>query len=106
MNVTKLKAAIEHSSLTKKEIALKSGITPQSLYAVMNGSDPKVSTLEAIANVVGIKMCVLFEENGIEIKGNDHSFNSNADEIIKELAAVIKSQEMRIQQLTDRLLGL
>lgn len=68
--------------------------------------DPKVSNLEAVANVVGIKMSVLFDESVIEINDNEHSFNSNADEIIKELTSIIKSQEARIAQLTYKLLGL
>lgn len=37
---------------------------------------------------------------------NKHSFNSNADEIIKELTTIIKIQEERIRQLTDKLLKL
>jgi len=69
-------------------------------------STPKVSNLEAVANVVGIKMSVLFDEGAIEINDNEHSFNSNADEIIKELTSIIKSQEERIRQLTDKLLGI
>ena len=107
MNVSKLKSAIDASSLTKKEIAIKSGITPQALNGILEHNvDPKVSNLEAVANVVGIKMSVLFDEGTIEINDNEHSFNSNADEIIKELTSIIKTQEARIAQLTDRLLGL
>lgn len=64
------------------------------------------SNLEAVANVVGIKMSVLFDEEMVEINDNEHSFNSNADEIIKELTSIIKAQEARIAQLTDKLLGL
>ena len=107
MNLKKLKTAIETSSLTKKEIAIKSGISPQALNAILeHNTDPKVSNLEAIANVVSIKMGFLFDETQIEINENEHSFNSNADEIIKELTSIIKSQEARIEQLTDKLLGL
>lgn len=107
MNIAKLSTAIKQSPMTQKEIAIKSGITPQALNGIMEkGVDPKVSTLEAIANVVGIKMSVLFDESNVEIKDNERSFNSNADEIIKELTSIIKSQEERIRQLTDKLLGL
>ncbi|MDE7345408.1 MAG: helix-turn-helix domain-containing protein [Muribaculaceae bacterium] len=107
MNVSRLKSAIETSALTKKQIAADSGISPQALHGILEQKvDPKVSTLEAIANVVGIKMGSLFEDSNIEIKDNDRSFNSNADEIIKELTSIIKSQEERIKQLTDKLLGI
>lgn len=107
MNLGRLKSAIDTSGLTKKEIAMKSGISPQALHGILeNNADPKVSNLESIANVVGIKMSVLFDESNVEINENKHSFNSNADEIIKELSSIIKSQEARIAQLTDKLLGL
>ena len=107
MNISRLKDAVKSSSLTQKEIAVRSGISPQALNAILeHNADPKVSNLESIANVVGIRMSVLFDETSIEINDNEHSFNSNADEIIKELTSIIKSQEARIAQLTDKLLGL
>lgn len=107
MDVSKLKSAIESSRLSKKQIAAESGISPQALHGILEQNvDPKVSTLEAIANVVGVKMSSLFDQSNIEIKDNERSFNSNADEIIKELTSIIKSQEERIRQLTDKLLGI
>lgn len=107
MNTSKLVSAIKQSPMTQKDIAIKSGITPQALNGIMEkGVDPKVSTLEAIANVIGIKMSVLFDESNIDIKDVERSFNANADEIIKELTSIIKSQAERIRQLTDKLLGL
>lgn len=108
MNSSKLKSLIEASNLTKKEIAVKSGISPQALNGILEHNvDPKVSNLEAIASVVGIKMSVLFDEDtDIAIMDNERSFNSNADEVIKELTSIIKSQEERIAKLTDRLLDL
>lgn len=106
MNVTKLKSAVEASSLTKKEIAVKSGLSPQALNGILDHNvDPKVSSIESIARVVGIKMSVLFDEGSIEVKDNERSFNSNADEIIKDLTSIIKSQEERIRLLTDKLLA-
>lgn len=107
MNTSKLKSAIEASPLTKKEIARKSGISPQALNGILEHNvDPKVSNLEAVASVVGVKMSVLLDEDKTEVNNNNHSFNSNADEIIKELTSIIKVQEERIRQLTDKLLGL
>lgn len=107
MNISKLKSAVEHSPLSKKEIAAQSGISAQALNAILeHNADPRVSNLESIANVVGVKMGFLFDETQIEINDNEHSFNSNADEIIKELTSIIKTQEARIAQLTDKLLGL
>lgn len=45
-------------------------------------------------------------ENSIEVTDNTKSFNSNADEVIKDLTAIIKIQEERIAKLTDKLLDL
>lgn len=107
MNVSKLKSAIEESPLTKKEIAKKSGISPQALHGILEQNvDPKISTLEAITNVLGIKISTLFDQSNVEINDNESSFNSNADEIIKELTSIIRTQEERIRQLTDKLLGI
>lgn len=107
MNVSKLKMAVENSRLTKKDIASQSGISPQALSAILDHSaDPKVSTLEAIAKVVGVKMSVLFDEINVEVKDNERSFNSNADGVFRDLTSIIKSQEDHIRQLTDKLLGI
>lgn len=42
----------------------------------------------------------------INSQNTTHSFNSNTDETIKELTSIIKTQEERIRQLTDKLLQL
>ena len=107
MNLSRLTSAVKQSPLTQKDIAAQSRISPQALNGILEkGVDPKVSTLEAIANVVGIKMSFLFDENDVEVKDVERSFNTNADEIIMELTSIIKSQEARIAQLTDKLLGM
>lgn len=107
MNASKLKRAVETSPLTKKEIARRSNISPQALAAILDGgADPKVSNLQAIAKVLDIKMSFLFDEETVKIDHVDKSFNSNADEIIKGLTAIIDKQADRIQQLTDKLIGL
>lgn len=107
MNLDKLQKAVKQSPMTKKEVARKSGISQQALSAIVNGGgDPRVSTLEAIVRVLGLKMSFLFDENNVEIKNVERCFNANADEIIIELTSIIKTQEDRIRQLTDKLLGL
>lgn len=107
MNKSKLILAIKQSPLTQKEIAIKSGITPQALNGIMEKDvDPKVSTLEAIAGVIGVKMSFLFDESNNAIKDGARCLNANADEIIKDLTSIIKKQDERIVQLTDKLLGL
>lgn len=82
MDVSKLKDSIKASGLSKKEIAQQSGISVQALYGILeNNADPKVSNLEAIAKVLGIKMSVLFNESSIEVADNTRSVKRtiNAD---------------------------
>lgn len=82
MNVSKLKDLIKASGLSKKEIAQQSGISVQALYGILeNNADPKVSNLEAITKVLGIKMSVLFNESSIEVADNTRSVKRtiNAD---------------------------
>ena len=67
MNYSALKEAIKRSGLQRKEIAERSNITPKTIDNILAGGDPKVSTLEAIANVIGIKIGMLFDE-GIQIR--------------------------------------
>lgn len=63
MNYKILKDAIKSSGLQRKEIAERSNITPKTIDNILAGGDPKVSTLEAIANVIGIKIGLLFDED-------------------------------------------
>lgn len=82
MDVSKLKDSIKASGLSKKEIAQQSGISVQALYGILeNNADPKVSNLEAIAKVLGIKMSILFNESSIEVADNTRSVKRtiNAD---------------------------
>ena len=67
MNYIALKEAIKRSGLQRKEIAERSNITPKTIDNILAGGDPKVSTLEAIANVIGIKIGMLFDED-VEIR--------------------------------------
>ncbi len=63
MNYIALKDAIKRSGLQRKEIAERSNITPKTIDNILAGGDPKVSTLEAIANVIGIKIGMLFDDD-------------------------------------------
>lgn len=104
LNINKLREEIEKSNFGKSEIATKCGIDRKTIENVLSGRDPKVSTITSLASVLGIKISYLFDEANIEVRDNERSFNSNADETMKELTSIIKSQEERIRQLTDKLL--
>lgn len=62
MNISKLRTLIETSKLNNREIADACNVSPTTLYNLLNGADVKVSTLEAIAKVLGVKIGYLFDE--------------------------------------------
>lgn len=113
MNYSKLIKAVEESPLRKADIIEKSGISKGTLENALKGMDIKVTTLEALAKVLGVNVSFFFDEQTTEIKYNERSFNNNADESVKNLTSVINKQqevigklEDRIAQLTDKLLGI
>lgn len=73
MNYNALKEAIKRSGLQRKEIAERSNITPKTIDNILAGGDPKVSTLEAIAKVIGIKIGILFDEE-IQIRQSQRDY--------------------------------
>lgn len=89
------------------EVARKMGMSPQLLNQALGAADIKTGFVEQLSAVYNRPISFFFgEKNEVSIRDNERSFNSNADEIIKELTSIIKSQEERIRQLTDKLIGL
>lgn len=107
MNGEILKTQLLKLEPTLVEVARKLNMSKQNLDAKLSTADIKTGFIEQLALIYERPISFFFgEENKLEIKDNERSFNSNADEIIKELTSIIKSQEERIRQLTDKLLGL
>ena len=107
MNGEILKAQLLKIEPTLVEVATKLGISKQNLDSKLSATDIKTGFVEQLATLYERPVSFFFgENNGVEIKDNERSFNNNADEIIEDLTAIIKRQEERIAQLTDKLLGL
>lgn len=52
-----LRTAVEQSTLPRQEIAARAGISRRALYDVLEGkADPRLSTLEALAHVLGMDL--------------------------------------------------
>lgn len=62
MNYSLLEKSVNRSKLNKNRIAELSGISRTTLDSALKGADIKISTLEKIANVIGIKVSLLFDE--------------------------------------------
>lgn len=107
MNGEILKTQLLKIEPTLVEVANKLGISKQNLDSKLSATDIKTGFIEQLAALYGKPIGFFYgEKNEIEIADVERSFNFNADEIIKELTSIIKTQEARIAQLTDKLLGL
>lgn len=107
MNGETLKAQLLKIEPTLVAVAQKLNISKQTLDSRLCASDIKTGFVEQLAAIYGQPISFFFGESSkVEINEVERRFNSNADEIIKELTSIIKAQEARIAQLTDKLLGL
>ena len=107
MNGELLKTQLLKIEPTLVEVANKLGMSKQNLDSKLSAADIKTGFIEQLAAIYDKPISYFFgERSEVEINEVERSFNSNADEIIKELTSIIKSQEARIAQLTDKLLGL
>ena len=107
MNGELLKTQLLKIEPTLVEVANKLGMSKQNLDSKLSATDIKTGFIEQLAALYNKPISYFFgEKTSVEITEVERSFNANADEIIKELTSIIKSQEARIAQLTDKLLGL
>lgn len=102
-----LKTQLLKIESTLVEVARKLDMSKQNLDAKLSTADIKTGFIEQPAALYNKPISFFYgEKSEVEINVVERSFNSNADEIIKELTSIIKTQEARIAQLTDKLLGL
>lgn len=107
MNGELLKTQLLKIEPTLVEVANKLGMSKQNLDSKLSATDIKTGFIEQLAALYDKPISYFFgERSEVEINEVERSFNANADEIIKDLTSIIKSQEARIAQLTDKLLGL
>lgn len=102
----KIKALLREQRRTVKELSEYISMTDAGIRKIYERDSCEISTLKLIAEFFKVPITHFFEAPTVEITDNTSSFNSNADEIIKELTSIIKAQEERIRQLTDKLLNL
>lgn len=74
MNISLLLNLVAQSPLGKTQIALSAGISRTTLDNVLNGADIKVSTIESLANVLGVSPSIFFcSENEIsDVQRNEY----------------------------------
>lgn len=60
LNVRKIEQAMSDAKITKAQLYSRTKIARTTLDAVLNGSDAKISTIETIANALGVPVSLLF----------------------------------------------
>ena len=91
---------------TKTKLCSATGIARSTLDALLKGSDAKISTIEAISEMLGIKISYLFDEEievraagrdyvekgKIEHKGPEYNGASTVEADLRDQIAILKSQ--------------
>lgn len=88
MNISKLQELVAKSGLSKVQIAEKCGFTRVTLDNALAGADVKISTVEALAKVLGVSASVFF---------------GGSDEVANPSAELITSYKREIEHLQSLL---
>lgn len=88
MNISKLQELVAKSGFSKVQIAEKCGFTRVTLDNALSGADVKISTVEALANVLGVSASVFF---------------GGCDEVVNPSAELITSYKREIEHLQSLL---
>lgn len=105
MNFSLLEKQVNHSKLGKARIAELSGISRTTLDAAINGADVKVSTLERIANALGVSASIFFagtEETGVTIESGSTAA-VNVHSTINAPITAMSSDATKLEALTAEL---
>lgn len=102
----KIQSYLTNQRRTVKDLAKHVGMSDTAIRNIYSRDSCELSTLRKIAEFFDISVTDLLEESDLRVKfsDNDRSFNTNADDTIRELTDIISRQQARIDHLTDRLL--
>lgn len=102
--------------ISKTKLCSSTGIARTTLDAILNGSDAKISTIEAIAGVLKVKIGALFDEGEatIHTEGDYSPAVGNSENVsvivgdavlterVKMLEALLEEKERLIKVLMQR----
>lgn len=106
LNISKLQQIFNSGKMRKADVISSAGISKGTLENVLKGLDPKVSTLQAIANAVGVNICYFFDEEveersagrdyvekgNIQHHGTEYNGASSTEADLRDQIAQLKSQ--------------
>lgn len=82
MNINKLNELLSASKLNKVQIAERCGVSRTTLDNVLAGADAKISTIESLAKVLGVRVGSLFDE---ELPAPTYTGNDELDYYKREV---------------------
>lgn len=88
MNVQRIVDIITSNKLSKVEIASKMKVSRTTLDNLLNGADVKVSTIESLAEVLGVNVSEFFDSGKTNLTNADFSSKADISEMEKELIAL------------------
>ena len=78
LNVNKITSAMAAAKINKAQLCTKTGIARTTLDAILNGSDARISTIEAIARVLEVPISEFFDDApAISVSGNHNQVNGH-----------------------------
>ena len=106
----KIQGLLTDQRRTVKELSKHIGMSDTAIRNIYSRDSCELSTLRKIADFFGVTVSDLLEETDvrIDIRDVERSFNpgQNDPETIQKLTNIIDEQRKRIDQLTDKLLGM
>lgn len=106
----KIQGLLTDQRRTVKELSKHIGMSDTAIRNIYSRDSCELSALRKIADFFGVHVSDLLEETDvrIDIKDVERSFNpgQNDPETIQKLTNIIDEQRKRIDQLTDKLLGM
>ena len=109
---------MSEARMSKKDLCSEIKIARTTLDSILNGSDAKISTIEAIAGALRVPIGCLFDEgtyiigrdnNGILSRGDNNTMTVGCDgtalmtEKIKHLTELVAEKDERIKELKERI---
>lgn len=93
MNINKLNNLIASSKLSKIQIAERCNISRTTLDNVLAGADAKISTIESLANVLGVNVGYFFDADLTVNVGDENEVIERYKSEIERLQSLLNKQK-------------
>ena len=93
MNINKLNNLVASSKLSKIQIAERCNISRTTLDNVLAGADAKISTIESLANVLGVNVGYFFDADLTVNVGDENEVIERYKSEIERLQSLLNKQK-------------